>query len=98
VIRVAQSVQCLATGCTTGRSRFDLRQTGSGVHPGSCTMGTEGHFPGGKAQTVRDADHSPHVVPRSRMSRSYISSPSKRLRASSGTALAIFTLSVSSLV
>jgi hypothetical protein len=26
-------------------------------------------------RTGRDADHSPHIVPRSRMSRSYISSP-----------------------
>jgi hypothetical protein len=24
-------------------------QTGSGVHPGSCTMGTGGSFPGGKS-------------------------------------------------
>jgi hypothetical protein len=29
-------------------------QTGSGAHPASCPMGT-----GGKAQTGRDADHSP---------------------------------------
>jgi hypothetical protein len=29
-------------------------QTGSGVHPASCTMGT-----GGKARPGRDADHSP---------------------------------------
>jgi hypothetical protein len=54
---VAQSVQCLTTGWTTGRSRFDPRQkrndfssnlcvqTGSGAHPASCTMGTGGSFP-----------------------------------------------------
>jgi hypothetical protein len=34
-------------------------QTGSGAHPASCTMGTEGPFPGGKARPGRDADHSP---------------------------------------
>jgi hypothetical protein len=27
--------------------------------PASCTMGTGGLFPGGKARPVRDADHSP---------------------------------------
>jgi hypothetical protein len=40
-------------------------QTGSGAHPASCTMGTEGPFPGGKERPMRDADHSPHLVPRS---------------------------------
>jgi hypothetical protein len=54
-------------------------QTGSGAHPASCTMGTGGPFPGGKSAPGRDADHSPHLVPRSRMSRSYSSSPPKRL-------------------
>jgi hypothetical protein len=34
-------------------------QTGSGVHPASCPMRTEGPFPGGKGRTGRDADHSP---------------------------------------
>jgi hypothetical protein len=33
-------------------------QTGSGVHPASCTMGTGDPFPGGKARPGRDADHS----------------------------------------
>jgi hypothetical protein len=86
------SVQCLATGWTTRRLRFDRRQrwkdfssslcdqTGSGAHPASCTMGTGGPFPGAKAWPGRDADHSPHLVPRSRKSRSYISSPHKRPR------------------
>jgi hypothetical protein len=32
-------------------------------------------FPGSKAWPGRDADHSPHLLPRSRMSRSYISFP-----------------------
>jgi hypothetical protein len=54
-------------------------QTGSGTHPASCTMGTGGPFPGAKVRPGRDADHSPHLVPRSRMSRSYTSSPPKRL-------------------
>jgi hypothetical protein len=34
-------------------------QTGSGTHPASCTMGTGGPFPGAKARSGRDADHSP---------------------------------------
>jgi hypothetical protein len=34
-------------------------QTGSGAHPASCTMGTGGPLPGGKARPGRDADHSP---------------------------------------
>jgi hypothetical protein len=68
---VAQSVWCLATGWTTGRTTFDPRQrrkdfysslcvqTGSGAHPASCTMGTGGTFPAVKAWPRRDADHSP---------------------------------------
>jgi hypothetical protein len=39
-------------------------QTGSGAHPASCKMGTGGPFPGGKERPGRDADHSPHLVPR----------------------------------
>jgi hypothetical protein len=34
-------------------------QTGSGAHPDSCTVGTGGSFPGGKARPGHDADHSP---------------------------------------
>jgi hypothetical protein len=34
-------------------------QTGSGAHPASCPMGTVGPFPGGKARSGHDADHSP---------------------------------------
>jgi hypothetical protein len=34
-------------------------KTGSGAHPASCTMGTMGPFPGGKARPGRGADHSP---------------------------------------
>jgi hypothetical protein len=80
----------LATGWTTGQSRFDPRQrqrifpvacfqTSSGAHPASYLMGTGGPFPGAKGRPGRDAHHSPHLVPRSRMNRSYISSPPKRL-------------------
>jgi hypothetical protein len=38
-------------------------------------MGTGVSFPGGKAQQGCDAYHSPHLVPRSWMSKSYTSSP-----------------------
>jgi hypothetical protein len=34
-------------------------QTGSGAHPASCTMGNGCPFPGAKARSGRDADHSP---------------------------------------
>jgi hypothetical protein len=34
------------------------------AHPASYPMGT-GPFPGGKARPGRDANHSPHLVPRS---------------------------------
>jgi hypothetical protein len=34
-------------------------QTGSGAHPASCTMGTGGPFPAGRARSGRDTDHSP---------------------------------------
>jgi hypothetical protein len=68
---VAQAVSCLTTGWTTGRSGFDPRRgqrifplasvsrPALGAHPASCTMGTGGPFPGGKARPGRDADHSP---------------------------------------
>jgi hypothetical protein len=34
-------------------------QTGCEAHPASCTMGTGGPFPGGKARPGRIADHLP---------------------------------------
>jgi len=45
----------------TGERIFPLAcvQTGSGVHPASCTMGTGDPFPGDKARPGRDTDHSP---------------------------------------
>jgi hypothetical protein len=59
-------------------------QTDSGAHRSSYSMGTGGPFPGGKARPGHDADHSPHLVPRSRISRSYNSSPSCHLHGGSG--------------
>jgi hypothetical protein len=65
---VAQSVQYVTTDWTTGvRSPTETEdfssslcvQTGSGVHPASCPMGTGDPFPGGKARPGSDADHSP---------------------------------------
>jgi hypothetical protein len=57
------------------------------------TMGTGGPFPGTKARSGRDIAHSPHLVRKSRMSRSYTSSPPSAFEARSGTALAYKTLS-----
>jgi hypothetical protein len=48
-------------------------QASSEAHPASCTMGTSNNFPGVKGGQGGDADHS-HLVPRSRMSRTYTSS------------------------
>jgi hypothetical protein len=53
-------------------------QTGSGAHPVSCTMGIRGPFPGAKRGRGVTLTTHPHLVPRSRMSRSYTSSPPKR--------------------
>jgi len=54
-------------------------QTGPGVHPASCTMGT-GSFPGGKERPERDADPSPLLVPWSRKSRTITLLPLWALR------------------
>jgi hypothetical protein len=43
--------------------------------PSVLSSGYCGFFPRGKARQGRDADHSPHPVPSSRMTRSYTSSP-----------------------
>jgi hypothetical protein len=59
--------------------------TGSGAHSTSCTMGTGGPFPGGKARPGLTTH--PHLVPRSWMSRSYTSSPPSASMACSGAAL-----------
>jgi hypothetical protein len=55
-------------------------QTGSEAHLASCTMGTVGPFQGAKRGRGVMLTTHPHLVPRSGMSRSYTSSPSKRLR------------------
>jgi hypothetical protein len=48
--------------------------TGSGTHPASYPMGTEGSFPGGKA-SEREADHSPPPSAEVKNVWSYTSSP-----------------------
>jgi hypothetical protein len=84
---VAQSAQCLTTNWTT-RIRSPAEATNfplapvsrpDEAHPASFPMGTGGSFTGCKARSGRDADHSPHLVRRSRMSRSCTSSPLYRL-------------------
>jgi hypothetical protein len=50
-------------------------QTGSEVHPASCTMGTGVLSPGLKRGRGVTLTTHLHLVPRSRMSRSYTSSP-----------------------
>jgi hypothetical protein len=61
-------------------------QTGSEAHPASCTMGTGGPFPGTKRGRGVTLTTHPHIVPRSRMSRSYTSSPPNVTMVCSGTA------------
>jgi hypothetical protein len=98
------TVSCISirSSLIFGRSRFDFQQrrnnfssilcvqTGSGAHPASCTMGTGGPLLGAKARPRRDADQSPHLMLRSRMSTGYASSSLKRLVGCSGTALASY--------
>jgi hypothetical protein len=47
-------------------------QTSSEAHPASYAVGTWSLFSRGKSRPGRDSDHSPHLVSRSRMTRSYI--------------------------
>jgi hypothetical protein len=75
-----RAIQVRSSAGAKGFSSNLCVQIGSRAHPASCTMGTGDPFPGAKAQPGCDADHSPHLLPRSRMSRSYTSSPHKRLR------------------
>jgi hypothetical protein len=86
---VAQSEKCLTTDWTTGRGKVFFSslciQTSSEAHPASYTMGTGGSFPEGKVRPGHDGDHLPHLLPRSGMSRSYISSPLVVTMACSGT-------------
>jgi hypothetical protein len=46
-------------------------QTTSEAHPASYTIETVGPVPEGKARSGRDANHSPHLVSKSRKSRIY---------------------------
>jgi hypothetical protein len=46
-----------------------------GAHPASCTMGTGGPFPGLKRGRGLKLTTHPHLVPKSKLSRSYTSSP-----------------------
>jgi hypothetical protein len=70
--------------------------TGCGAHPASYTMGTVGPFLRGKVWLGRNADHSPHPVPRLRMNRSYTSSLLKRLHSVySGTTLPLLNVGFS---
>jgi hypothetical protein len=57
---------------------FLYSQTGSGARPASCTMGTGGPFPGSNRGRGMTLTTHPHLVPKSRMSRSYTSSSYKR--------------------
>jgi hypothetical protein len=81
---VAQSLYCLTTDWMTDvRSPAKAKyipcilfvQNISEAHPASSPMG-KGVLCRGKARQGRDADHSSHLVLRSRMSRSYTSFPS----------------------
>jgi hypothetical protein len=62
-------------------------QTGSGAHPAFCKMGTAGPFPEAKSGRDVTLTTHPHLVPRSRMSRSCISSPPSATTAWNGTDL-----------
>jgi hypothetical protein len=62
-------------------------QTGSEARPASCPKGTGGPFPGAKRGRGVTLTTHPHLMPRSRMSRSYTSSPPSATMACSGTAL-----------
>jgi hypothetical protein len=88
VSRVAQSVQCLATGWTTGRSRFDPQQRRNDFFSRPALGSTQPPVkrvpevlsPGLKCGRGVTLTTHPHLLPRSRMSRSYTSSLPKRLR------------------
>jgi hypothetical protein len=65
-------------------------QTSSEAHLATYPMGTEGPFPAGKGRSGPDADYSPHLVPRSRVSRSCTSFSFCRLHDGSVTAFAFW--------
>jgi hypothetical protein len=61
-------------------------QTSSETHPASYPVGTGGPFPGVKGGRVVTLTTPTHLVPRSRMIRSYTPTPHCRLHGGSGTA------------
>jgi hypothetical protein len=80
----------LATGVRSPAEAMDFSsslcvQTSSETHPVAYPVGTGDPFPG--VQSGRDADHSPHLVLRSRMSTAYVFSPLSAWMACSRTAL-----------
>jgi hypothetical protein len=57
-----QDDRAIGVRSTAGAKDFSSSlcvQTGSEAHPASSPVGTGGPFPGGKARSGRDADHSP---------------------------------------
>jgi hypothetical protein len=93
---VAQSIPCLTTDWSTriwslaeakDFSSSLCVQTSSEAHPASYPMGTGGSFSESKERPGRDADHSHHLVLRSRMRTNYTSCSPWHLHGSSGTAL-----------
>jgi hypothetical protein len=90
----------LTTGWTTGRLRFDPRQRQRIFPLASVSIpalrstqppynGYRGSFPRGKSAAGAWRWRHPHLVPRSRMSRSYTSSPPSASVACSRTDLAL---------
>jgi hypothetical protein len=71
---------------------FSSVLTGSGSHPAFYPVGSGASLTGAKARPGFNAEHLPHLVPRSRMIRSYTSSPPDASMVCSGTALLFFLL------
>jgi hypothetical protein len=70
-------------------------QTGSRVHPASCQMGTRGSSPGLKSSRGVTLTTHPHLVSRSRMSRSYnFSPPSASMACSRTTSALAFSINI----
>jgi hypothetical protein len=67
-------------------------QTSSGAHPASYPMGTGGPFPGVKRGRGVTLTTHPHLVPTSRITSSYISSPLCRLQGGRGTVLLLMSM------
>jgi hypothetical protein len=95
---VAQSVYFLTTDWTTGvRSPIEAKDFSSALCVQTSSKASltpiqwlPGSFSGGKSRLELEADHLPHLVPRSRMSRSYNTSPPRRLHGVSGRVLLFY--------